>query len=165
MCRCPTRFPRYLLPRLPAGALARGALRQQTDDSPAFLDAVDAVDRHRGGRELLDQAAWPADLELVDAGGRAQAEVQPGRALALEAVAAVDLADEALAAGAQGDAGADGVAVRLHAGELQLDPVAGAGGAVVVEQRGLVAVGLEEVLQAVVVEVGDTDPAAVEVVV
>ena len=57
------------------------------------------------------------------------------------------------------------VAVRLRALELQLDPVAGAGRDVAIEERVLVGVGLVEIEPAVVVEVADADAAAVLVVV
>src|SRR6185295_18893982 len=96
------------------------------------------------------------------AAGGAEAEVQAQHALGGVAVAGRHLARQPLAAGQDGDAGAHGVAVRLGAGELDLEP--GAPPPHLVAQQG-VAVrrsGDGEVDDAAVPEVGGGDAAAVE---
>src|SRR5579864_8926178 len=99
--------------RAEAGSLA-------AHHAAALLEVGDAVDRDR---DLLAPAARPAHLELVDARGIAQADVHALRALAGIAVAAVDLADQRRAADLRRDPGADRIAVRAGADQLQLDPV------------------------------------------
>ena len=83
----------------------------------AFCDRKDLVDG--GDRDFLVGAIGPEDLELVDFGSGAQAEMESGIRARGIAAAGKDIRSLADAAGGEDDLGADGVARRLEAGYLR----------------------------------------------
>src|SRR6185312_703387 len=102
----------------------------------SFRDAIQVINRR--AFDLLLQAARPVDLHTVDLRRRSQTEMRVFRALPGIAVAAVDFADLREPSRGHLNAGADRVAIRLRAGELELDIVARRRGIQMVEERALV---------------------------
>jgi hypothetical protein len=83
----------------------------------AFSDSYDLV----AGDvfQALNEAAWPANLDAIGLGGFAQPEMQAEVALGNVSAAAADLLRLLVIANADGDSGADSVAVRLRAFQFQ----------------------------------------------
>ncbi|HEU4401055.1 MAG TPA: hypothetical protein VFT43_03015 [Candidatus Polarisedimenticolia bacterium] len=128
--------------------------------SPARDD--EAVDRDALERLQDAPAAGPADGEAVDRGGVAEAEVEPPVPLRQVREGGAGVAHQAEAAGLEGDAGADGVAIGRQAGEGDRHPVVTGGGDVPEEKRRAVVLRHDDVLVAVVVKV-ERDGAATDV--
>ena len=96
-----------------------------------FRDCKDLV--YGGNRDFLVGAIGPEDFELVDSGGGAQAEVDPGIGTGGVAATGKNVGSLPDAAGVEEGLGADGVAGRLEGGhwrrrlcdQFQTEPVVG----------------------------------------
>src|SRR5436190_20817683 len=91
--------------------------------------------------------------------------MQTSEALAGIAVSTVDLANQRLRPGFYLNASSDRIPVGFNPDQFELNPVSSRLGLVMIEEGGLVGVGLIDVEAPVVIEISDADSAAIEVVV
>src|SRR5438094_6326650 len=137
--------------RAAAPRVRRRLLARSLNTSAAFLQRVQAID----GKVFpaLFKAVRPSYVDPIDAGAGGESEVHTQIVLRQVAAAAADLLPLLDPAGQRPHARADRIAIRLHADELQREPV----------MRGI-ALEAEQVRRVVDVRDGDVDlPVVVDI--